>query len=787
MRNIYLLLCLLFAVNLSAQDSGDNVFDNSILHEVRFEFSGGDFLNELETNFRPFDAFDPGPYTMANIIIDGERADSVGVRLKGFTSFQGEGSKNPFKIDFNRYVSGRRIDGLRKINLNNATADPGMQRDVICYQMLNDAGVPSPRTAFTKVFINDVYWGLYQIIEQVDKEFLQRNYDNADGNLFKNKDWNNFEYRGNDVSQYDRTYQLKTNEDTPDWTGLINLMDVIQNASNEDFPAAISEVFNVDRYLRTLTVDVATNNWDSNLQHGRNWYLYEDTQTGIFHWIPWDYNLALGGQLFGGGGSDDCLAFSDFLFATDSTTTAIFVDNSFYEADTLAYFWSFGDGNSSTESSPTHTYDSLGQYEVCLTVDGQESFCSDTRCYFVDLTDNIYDCTAIINGDLPTDNPQVFLRMLQWSPECCNNWTENCQLILEDLQAWLGGGNDDGDGSGFTIDQRDNGRILIERLLDVPAFYEQYRSHFCNLMQNNFTPARYHNLVDQNRELIQDAVEDDANFLYDFDDFLEDTSDDGIKGMLSDRTAYLLNELEETGGCPEPQAIAAMDVVINEFLAINDSLGQQRDAAGETDDWIELYNNSGTDQDLSDVFLSDNPDNKFKWQFAAGTTIAAGEYLIVWCDEDGEQGPLHASFRLNGAGESVFLTNADGSGIDEVTFGEQQTNVSVSRVPNGTGNFMAQHTTFKYSNDTSVSTPDLGDEVTISLFPNPVGQQLSVRITGANRQYRGDIISALGQTISRDLPLTEAGIDVAGLSTGLYLLTVRDEQGRSRTLRFVKQ
>lgn len=787
MRYLYLLLCLLFTTSSFAQDSGDNVLERTVLHEVHFEYFLGDLYEELQNNFRPFDPFDPGPYTMANVIIDGERVDSVGVRLKGFTSYQGAALKNPFKIDFNRFVPGKRLDGLRKINLNNATADPGMQRDVLCYQMLNDLGVPSPRTAFAKVYLNGMYWGLYQMIEQVDKEFLQRNYDFDDGNLFKNKDWNNFEYYGEDPNTYNRTYQLKTNEEQDDWTGLISLMNVVQNTSPENFVEEISKVFNVDRYLRTLAVDVATNNWDSNLQHGRNWYLYEDTQTGIFHWIPWDYNLALGGELFGGGGND-CFVGSDFLFATDSSTTVQFVDATFYDADTLTYNWTFGDGNTSTEKGPLHVYDSLGQYEVCLTVDGGENFCSDTRCYFVDLTNNVYNCPTIASGQLPTDDLGVFLRMLQWAPQCCSSWDANCQQQLEDLQEWFGNNNDDADGGGFAIDQRGSDRILIQRLLDVPSFYEQYRRHFCTLIEQNMLTDRYATLISENRALIIDHVEDDANFLYDFDDFLEETGNNGMPALLSARANFLADELSDSGGCPEPETIAASDIVINEFLAVNDSLGTTRDDDGETDDWIELYNNTDTEMDLSDVFLSDNPENKFKWQFPAGTIIPAAGYLIVWCDEDGGQTGLHASFKLNRDGEQVFLSNADGSTIDEVTFGEQENNVSASRVPNGTGNFVAQHTTFKFSNDTPVSTPDLGQEVAVRIFPNPVGHQLTVGISGrVGQQYTLDVMSSLGQVLQRGIPTSQGYLNVADLTPGLYLLTIRDNAGRARTLRFVKE
>lgn len=787
MRHLYFLLFSILSCSAFAQVSGDNVLDRTVLHEVHFEYIQGDFYLELQNNFRPFDPFDPGPYTMANVTIDGERVDSVGVRLKGFTSFQGSALKNPFKIDFNRFVPGKRLDGLRKLNLNNATADPGMQRDVLCYQMLNDLGVPSPRTAFAQVYLNGVYWGLYQMIEQVDKEFLQKNYDFDEGNLFKNKDWNNFEYLGEDVNNYNRTYQLKTNEEADDWSGLINLMRVIRDTPPEDFAEEISKIFNVDRYLRTLAVDVATNNWDSNLQHGRNWYLYEDTETGIFHWIPWDYNLALGGDLFGGG--DNCFVGADFFFATDSTTTVQFVDGAFQDSDTLYYSWTFGDGATSTEKEPSHVYDSLGQYEVCLTVDSGEPFCSDTRCYFVDLTNNIFDCPTIASGQLPTDHLGVLLRMLQWSPQCCSNWDAACQQQLEDIQAWLATDDDDDiDGSGFAIDQRGTDRILIERLLEVPAYYAIYRRHFCTLLEEYLTTDRYANLIGENRSLIINSVESDPNFLYDFDDFRDETGPNGMQALLAARADVLTAELADTGGCPEPQAITANDVVINEFLAVNDSLGTTRDGNGETDDWVELFNTTGTEMDLSDVYLSDNPENKFKWQFPAGTIIPAEGYLIVWCDEDGGQPGLHASFKLNRDGEQIFLSNADGSTIDEVSFGMQDNNVSSSRVPNGTGNFVAQHTTFKFSNDTPVSTPALSPEAAIRIFPNPAGQLLNVDISGRpGDQYTLRVVSSLGQIVLQDVPAGQRTLDVARFAPGLYLLTVSDRAGRSRTLRFVKR
>jgi hypothetical protein len=437
------------------------------------------------------------------------------------------------------------------------------------------------------------------------------------------------------------------------------------------------------------------------------------------------------------------------------------------------------------QGSGDNVFEVHALYEVCMTIQTEDSNCGDNFCTIINLTDNKLNCPSIQNGDLPTENLQVTAQVLDIIPNCCNGWDQDCQDILERVQDQLNDG-----GSGFDIDQRGSNRILVDRLLNVPAYYESYRSHFCDLMQDNFRPARLHAIIDQNKALIEDAVEDDVNSLYRFSDFEDDIGDNGIKALLTDRAATLNQELEDMGGYPEPQAITAMDVVINEFLAVNDSLGTTRDADGETDDWIELYNNTDQAMDLSDVYLSDNGDNLFKWQFPAGTTIPADDYLIVWADEDGGQEGLHASFKLNRDGETIYLSNEDGSSIDSVQYVDQETNVSVSRVPNGTGNFVAQHTTFKFSNDTPTSTSSLAGEVAVELYPNPTDNNLNVEIIGDDiRPYTLNVFTAHGQPVVRDMPtnFNKRSLDVSNLAAGMYLLTVRDVDGRSLTMRFVKK
>ena len=133
-------------------------------------------------------------------------------------------------------------------------------------------------------------------------------------------------------------------------------------------------------------------------------------------------------------------------------------------------------------------------------------------------------------------------------------------------------------------------------------------------------------------------------------------------------------------------------VVINELMADNDNVIM--DPQGDFDDWLELYNTSDKSVDLSGMYLSDKEDNPTKWQFPVGTMIQANEYLIVWLDEDHNDETategLHANFKLSKGGETVMLVGPDAEGnrvLDSVTFGNQETDISYGRLPNGTGEF----------------------------------------------------------------------------------------------------
>jgi hypothetical protein len=70
---------------------------------------------------------------------------------------------------------------------------------------------------------------------------------------------------------------------------------------------------------------------------------------------------------------------ASFFLAPDGTTPNEWVIYDFSTSSgTLTYYWNFGDGDTSTLANPTHTYGSLGNYLICLTI--SDGTCSDIFC-----------------------------------------------------------------------------------------------------------------------------------------------------------------------------------------------------------------------------------------------------------------------------------------------------------------------------------------------------------------------------------------------------------------------
>ena len=127
------------------------------------------------------------------------------------------------------------------------------------------------------------------------------------------------------------------------------------------------------------------------------------------------------------------------------------------------------------------------------------------------------------------------------------------------------------------------------------------------------------------------------------------------------------------------------NLVVNEFLASNSTMGV--DEFGESDDWIEIYNKSDHAINLAGYSITDDLTKHTKYVIPSGsagiTTIQSHAFLLIWCDGQPDQGPLHTGFKLSASGEQIGLYDPTGDALDELTFGPQNTDVSYGRTPDG--------------------------------------------------------------------------------------------------------
>ncbi|MBN8679238.1 MAG: PKD domain-containing protein [Chitinophagales bacterium] len=89
---------------------------------------------------------------------------------------------------------------------------------------------------------------------------------------------------------------------------------------------------------------------------------------------------------------------------TVNGSTVVFEDVSTADGNITSYHWDFGDGNTSTEQNPTHTYASPGTYNVCLTITAHNPNCSATFCHHVVVTHPPHECHASFIANQPDLN-----------------------------------------------------------------------------------------------------------------------------------------------------------------------------------------------------------------------------------------------------------------------------------------------------------------------------------------------------------------------------------------------
>jgi hypothetical protein len=274
-------------------DSSNVVFNDTIIHRFNLHFYTPNWQDSLKHYFEDLDKeYFPARLTFDDSVV----LDSIGVRYKGNSSYTLSRNtiKKPIKFSFNKYHDNQTLYGLHRMNLHNSVSDPSFMREAIGYKIVGHY-LPAPRTAYANLYVEGELIGIYVMVEQIDKIFIQKYFENNAYNLYKaGSDGAALTYLGDDQEEYEDLYKLKTNESENDWSRFIEMLDRLNNTSRRNFVDTMNHWLNLDWCLRLLAFNMVISNFDSYTGSGRNFYFYDNMQNNQFHVIPWDLNESFG-------------------------------------------------------------------------------------------------------------------------------------------------------------------------------------------------------------------------------------------------------------------------------------------------------------------------------------------------------------------------------------------------------------------------------------------------------------------------------------------------------------
>jgi spore coat protein CotH len=267
--------------------NADALFDDSQLHDVYLDMNPADWAS-LKANF-----FD-NAYYPANLRWRGILIESIGVRSRGSGSRNGE--KPGLRVDIDRYEKGQRFLGLKSFILDNVVQDTSYIKERLSMSLFRRMGVPAPREATGRLFVNGEFAGVYGIVESIDKLFLQRELGEDGGHLYEYKwtDEYRFEFKGDDGASYvPLPFKPETEEDDPKPGNIIEFVRFVNESTDDEFQAGISRFLDTGLFARHVAVEHFISEYDGiNGYAGmNNFYIYRYKGSDRWQFIPWDKDV----------------------------------------------------------------------------------------------------------------------------------------------------------------------------------------------------------------------------------------------------------------------------------------------------------------------------------------------------------------------------------------------------------------------------------------------------------------------------------------------------------------
>lgn len=300
-----LVLLALVVASPAVAQTQDDFFDPDVLQRIELWLNEADW-NKLKANFQE------NTYYPADLTWNGITVRSVGIRSRGLGSRRAE--KPGLRVDFDRYSSGQQFLGLKSFVLDNLSQDASGIRETVAMRFFTRLGIPAPREAHGRLYVNGRYAGLYGVVESVDKTMMGRVFgsigDNVqnDGYLFEynyvlDSPWW-FGYEGPALTPYRARFDIKTNESHAEsriWGPVEELVRLVNETPLDRFEQTIGPLLDLGAFVRYIAAQsfIAQDDGFNGYAGMNNFYVYrlEDSTTHTF--IAWDEDNAFLTPQFG--------------------------------------------------------------------------------------------------------------------------------------------------------------------------------------------------------------------------------------------------------------------------------------------------------------------------------------------------------------------------------------------------------------------------------------------------------------------------------------------------------
>jgi spore coat protein CotH len=288
----FLLLALLAAPVAGSAQTADDVFDDSAVRDVRITINSKDWA-ALKQNFQE------NTYYPCAIEILGTTFQNIGIRSRGLGSRSA--TKPGLRVDADRYAVDQTFFGLKSFVLDNVVQDPSMLKERVTMAFFRRMGLPAPREAHVRLYVNNQFSGLYAIVESIDKGFLGRTFGEDshggtenDGYLFE-YDWTKdyrFEYLGSNLDEY-KIFDPKTHESqaaTQIWQPIEDMIQTMNQAPDSTFLDDMAKYLDLGLFVKHIALEAFIGEDDGVLGYAglNNFYFYRFEDTTRSQFLAWD-------------------------------------------------------------------------------------------------------------------------------------------------------------------------------------------------------------------------------------------------------------------------------------------------------------------------------------------------------------------------------------------------------------------------------------------------------------------------------------------------------------------